>query len=61
MRKVEDPKGKYIPLGIKHADRSEIFGAVRGLPPWLDGPRIKAKAEREGITYDEAKEALSDA
>ena len=59
MAERKDRGGDFEPLRIKHPDRAEIFGAVKGLPPWLDGPAIKAKAEKEGITYDEAKAALS--
>ena len=53
-----DRSGQFVPTGIKHADRAEIFSAITGLPPWLDGPRIKEKAKREGISYDAAKRVL---
>ena len=38
-----------------HEDRN--FVAVR-LPPWLDGPRIRALARERAITEDHAQELL---
>ena len=35
------------------------FSAIpRCLPPWMDGPLIKRKAEEWGVSYEEAKEIL---
>lgn len=32
------------------------FSAVpRRLPPWMDGPLIRRKAEEWGVSYEEAK------
>ena len=58
MAACKDRGENFELTGIKHVDRAEIFSAITGLPPWLDGPRIKAKAKKEGISYDEAKGVL---
>jgi len=58
MAERRDRSGQFEPLRIKHPDRAEIFSAISGLPPWLDGPRIKALAKREGITYARAQKSL---
>jgi hypothetical protein len=34
------------------------FGQVDHLPPWLDGPVIKALAKRNGWSYEQAQQAL---
>ena len=54
-----DRSEQFVPTGIKHADRAEIFSAVpSSLPIWLDGPKIKERAARDGISYAAAKRAL---
>ena len=35
----------------------EVHG-FPGLPPWLDRPLVKRKAEEWGVTEDEARERL---
>ena len=53
-----DRSEQFVPTGIKHADRAEIFSAITGLPIWMDGPKIKERAARDGISYAAAKRVL---
>lgn len=34
------------------------FHVVGGLPPWLDGPRVRQFARERGLSYEEAQEVL---
>lgn len=34
------------------------FSAVSNLPPWLNGPQVKAHAKQWGVSYEEAQKRL---
>ena len=42
---------------MSHKDRNHVQ-VPRNLPPWLDGPRVRAEAKRLGISEEEARYVL---
>ncbi len=42
---------------MTHKDRNHV-AVPKNLPPWLDGPKVRAEAKRRGVSEKVAREVM---